>query len=222
MTEITNVNNQTLQGPPGLSGNQDISKDAFLQMLITQLKNQDPMQPMESQEFASQLAQFSSLESLNSIDTNVLEGVTADYVLTQSINNTMATTLIGRNATVSGNNFQYDENGADLQFRLGDDAKIVTVTIRDENGNIVRTEEISNLELGNNTYLWDGSDSDGNEVGADTYTFSIQAENANGEAVQSNTYTVGNISSVRYENGVAILVINGQEYGLEDVIEVAV
>ena len=225
MPDIVGINNVTAAGSPlKIGGGQDISKDAFLQMLITQLKNQDPLQPMESQEFASQLAEFSSLESLNSIDSNVLESVTADYVLTQSINNTMATTLIGRNATMVGNQINLvGEDNIDLQYSLSGEAESAVINIRDEDGNVIRTIENHDPHLGNNSIEWDGKDNDGNSVDRDqTYTFTVEAENARGETVQNMTFTTGPISSVRYENGVAILVINGEEFSLEDVIEVGV
>ena len=77
-------------GGAGPAAQSDPNQDMFLQLLVEQLKNQDPMSPMDSQDFVAQMAEFSSLEKLQSIDDNVAEGTDMNYILTQSINNTMA------------------------------------------------------------------------------------------------------------------------------------
>ena len=80
-----------------------MEKDEFLKLLVTQLSHQDPLKPMESHEFASQLAQFSSLEQLQNMNGTMEESIMSDYMMTQSINNTLATTLIGKTAVANGN-----------------------------------------------------------------------------------------------------------------------
>ena len=88
------VNSQTT------NSNSVLGKDDFLQLLITQLKNQDPLNPTDGTEFASQLAQFSSLEQLTNLNDAIQQNMNNSYYLTQSINNSLASNLVGKNVTV--------------------------------------------------------------------------------------------------------------------------
>ena len=93
-----------------------LDKDAFLELLITQLQNQDPLNPTDSVEFTAQLAQFSSLEQLNNVNDNLeqLQNFQA------SINNSQAVALIGKDITANGNFLQLTNGGP-----VGCDGKMV-------------------------------------------------------------------------------------------------
>ena len=82
------------------SGSSTLGKDDFLKLLIVQLRNQDPLNPTEGTEFAAQLAQFSSVEQLTNINSTLTESLATNKLLTQSIGNSLATTMIGK--TVKG------------------------------------------------------------------------------------------------------------------------
>lgn len=220
--EITNALQNT-----GLPGNQSIFQDSlggdeFLQLLVAQLQNQDPLSPMESQEFAAELAQFSSLEKLASIDDTLAESVSTDIVLTQAINNTLASTLLGQEVTAIGNTFVHSP-GEDnsMIFRLGDYAETVDVVIYDGSGNEVRRIEAGSRNSGEHSVDWDGRGQDGREMLAGDYSFQIEAKTASGDPVSAMTMIRGAISSIRYENGAAVLIINGGEIAFSDVLEIA-
>lgn len=203
-------------------GSEILGKDDFLKILVTQLQNQDPLDPSSPDEFASQLAQFSSLEQLQNMNSNLQGAIELDLLLNQAINNTMATTLIGRNVKAGGNAVELTEGteSISLHFDLASSAKTVKVEIRDGEGNIVRTLEIKDQLEGDHKIAWDGKDENGETLESGKYTFDVSAKDIEGEAVAANEYIVGRIDSIRYENGSAILLIGGLRIGLDAVIEI--
>jgi flagellar basal-body rod modification protein FlgD len=197
-----------------------MAKDEFLQLLVTQLSHQDPLKPMESHEFASQLAQFSSLEQLQNLNGTMEEGILSDYMMTQSINNTLATTLIGKNAMASGNNFSFTGDEVNLQFKLESPAEAVTVTIKDSAGNIVKTITDTNLTEGINAIEWNGGNAIGDLVTEGDYSYSISAYDSNEASVLATPLISGVIEGITFEEGGIVLMINGQSISLNEVLEI--
>ena len=93
-----------------------LGKDDFLKLLVKQLQNQDPMNPLDSSQFATQLAQFSSVEQLANINTNLEASISTNQLMAQSIGNSLASSMIGRDVKASGNTLQW--NGTD-EVRFG-------------------------------------------------------------------------------------------------------
>lgn len=202
-------------------GNADMGKYEFLQLLVTQLKNQDPLSPLQSQEFAAQLAQFSSLERLMDIDTSLQQGMDADMMLAQTINNTMATNFIGKEVVAYGDTFPLlTGQTAPLSFELGGNAKEATIEIYDANDNLVRTIKMSELEKGRHTIDWDGKDDAGNALQGGTYHFKITALDDEDNPVNVQTFTRGIVSAVKYEQGQPVLVVDGKEIYFGDVVQI--
>ncbi|MFH1851035.1 MAG: flagellar hook capping FlgD N-terminal domain-containing protein [Candidatus Neomarinimicrobiota bacterium] len=195
----------------------------FLTLLVEQLKNQDPLEPMDNQEFVAQMAQFSSLEELQSINSNLAESTELDLILTQSINNTMAATLIGKEISALGDHLAYNgDDPVNVQYHLGDYAEQVSVTIRDADNQVVRVlTEDSGLAAGSQTLNWDGRDAEGNRLEAGTYAVEITAKDGNGNSIEATTMMTGIVSSVRFESGNAILVVSDIEISYADVLEIS-
>ena len=140
------------------------------------MQYQDPMDPMSGTEFASQLAQFSSVEELTNINTELGQSISANSVLTQSINNDLAATFIGKNVQATTNTFTYSGTGTtELGYNLPSAASTVTVNISDGSGNVVKTIQSAPTGNGDQSFTWDGTNDAGNQVGSGTYTFSVQA-----------------------------------------------
>jgi len=220
MDPISAINAQPSQSLFG-TNNAALGKEDFLRILVTQLRNQDPINPVNSENFATQLAQFSSLEQLQNINDSLGQGIESDMLLNQAINNTMATTLIGQTVRAAGNVVAVSEGkGADINFSLGAAAKKVTIEIRDANGSLVKTVELEQKVAGDQKFEWDGKDSSGNQVAEGKYQFSVQAEDVDGNAIPSQEFIVGEITGIRYQDGGAILVLGNLNVSLGSVIQI--
>lgn len=203
------------------SSNSTLGKQDFLQLLVTQLKNQDPLSPMESQEFASQLAEFSSVELLTSMDSNLQRGMDSDLLLMNAIQNTMAANFIGKEVTSLGDAVQLGENdNVALHFKLASSANQVTVTIRDAAGRVVRTIALEGRSGGDNELEWDGKGDDGQRLSAANYTFDVVAKDAKGNTVNAVEIFKGKITSVQYMNGSAILAAGNIQIPFADVMQI--
>ncbi len=183
----------------GLSSAQTLDENDFLNMLITELQNQDPTNPLQSTDLAAQLAQFSQVSELQTMNTNIQNSTNANLVLTESINNTMAATLIGKEVKVNSSTIAYDgTTQPSVGVTLSGNAADVQVQIKDSNGNVVRTIDAGPKPSGDNTIAWDGKDDSGNQVEAGNYTFSISATDSAGNTVSSASYALGVVQGVKY------------------------
>ncbi|MFQ5649086.1 MAG: flagellar hook assembly protein FlgD [bacterium] len=221
MDEITALGQPN---PQNLLGNNSaiLGKDDFLKILVTQLRNQDPSDPLQADEFAVQLAQFSSVEQLQNISSLLQNSIQLDLLLNQAINNTMATTLIGKQVRAAGDAISHIEGqDTEIHYRLSEPAASVRIQIRDEDGNVVRTISLQEQLQGNQTYSWDGKDDDGQEVPVGKYHFSVTAQDFDGNPLAAEEFVFGTISSVRYQDGNAILRVGEVEINLTDVIEIS-
>ncbi|MBU1706289.1 hypothetical protein KKB28_00060 [bacterium] len=211
--------------PPAdmITSSSDATNQAdFLKMLIAQLTNQDPLSPLEGTEFASQLAQFSSLEELQKMNAGLDGTLEANLVLAQSINNSLATMLIGKTIRADLSSVELGESGsASIQFQLDEAAADVTIEIVDENGETIRTLSAANLAAGENSLEWNGYDDDGNRVAAGEYTVQMTAKDAAGQSVAATLFFEGRVTGIQYRNGIAILMVGTREINLRDVISVS-
>ncbi len=197
-----------------------MDQEQFLQLLVAQLKNQDPLSPMESQEFASQMAQFASLESLHSIDARLGDSLDAQLMSTQAITNTMAASLIGKEVVAAGDGLVLKNGTANLHLTLADPAKTVEITIYDQEGNTIQTIWRHGLDSGESTVVWNGSDYSGNNAADGAYTYSVIATDKDGNPVRTLQTASGIITGVNYEGGVAILLAGDLVFPMGNVISI--
>ena len=198
-----------------------LGKDDFLKLLITQLNYQDPLNPMKGTEFSAQLAQFSSVEQLQNIHQELKNSIDANYLLTTSINNTLAATVIGKTVKATGNQIYLGESGeATLHYDLSSKAKKVTIEILDENDQVKRTITLDNVGKGEQSYTWDGKDNAGIALGQGTYHFRVKASDEEGNPVSVQTYMVGTITGVCYGYNGAELLVGDLTLAMSDVYEI--
>ncbi len=212
----TNTANVTTAG-----SNTELGKDDFLNLMITQLKYQDPMDPLDSAAYSSQLAQFSSLEQLTNINTSLNNSIDANYVLTQSINNTMSASWIGKDVKLTGStltNSGQDEIG--FGYNLPSAATNISVKIYDKNGAVVKTIENAEKGVGDHKLFWDFTDNNGVKLSSGNYTFKVTATNGAGKDITADTFRIGTINSIRFTSNGTILVVDGTEYSLSDITEI--
>lgn len=202
-------------------GKSVLGKDDFLKLMLMQMKNQDPLNPMESTEFAAQLAQFSSLEQLLNLNDQMKTSIDANFYLTQSINNTLAATFIGKEAKLSTNTFQFNgQESQSIGYKLSARATNITVKIYDENGALIRTLENVPANAGDNKLSWDFTDNNGNNVPYGKYRFEVEAYDAEDKPINVSEYVLGKIGGVRFTEFGTKLLINGTEFNLSDILEI--
>jgi flagellar basal-body rod modification protein FlgD len=210
-------------GNDRLTGSQQVlGKDDFLQLLVTKLRYQDPMSPMADEDFAAQLAQFSSLEQMQNIADGIAESNQWDLLQMQSLNNAMASSFIGREIQANYNTV-YVEDGkpATISFSLPDSASEVTLTIKDSEGNVVKTLTENEMSAGAHILEWDAKATSGNTVPDGTYSVEATATGYNGSDVSPKLSLVGVVESVLYKDGAAYMRVNGIEIPLGDISAVA-
>ncbi|MBK8231928.1 MAG: flagellar hook capping protein [Candidatus Eisenbacteria bacterium] len=216
--EISATTSQTDLGLTStLAGGSELGRDEFLSLLILQMRNQDPLDPMENQEFIAQLAQFTSLEQMMSLNQKFDDSM----VLTQSLNNAAAAGMIGRTVRANGSQVDLaDAGGTEVGYFLPVEAAEVTLKLFDDQGVLVRTITSSEGTSGPHHMTWDGKDDLGDRVAAGRYQLQVSAKDETGAAVDALTVVSGKVEGVTFKNGGALLLINGQELPLSSLLEV--
>ncbi|PHM29345.1 flagellar hook assembly protein FlgD [Xenorhabdus budapestensis] len=150
-------------------------KDNFLNLLVTQLKNQDPTNPMQNNELTAQLAQISTVEGIEKLNKS-LGAIVGQMEGNQTMQTTM---LIGRKVMIPGDKILVGSNEkkeiSTFGFELNRPADSVKVTIKDKSGAVVRELDIGKLNTGVHNLVWDGKDADGKEVADGAYSFTVSA-----------------------------------------------
>jgi flagellar basal-body rod modification protein FlgD len=214
---INNASQFSSSGATGAGGTSETNQDMFFKLLITQLQNQDPTNPMDGTEFTAQLAQFSQLEKLDTMNSSL------DYLqlYLASLNNAQTVDFIGKEITARGDAVELAaDSSADLSYILAGNAHTVTIEIVDQDGQVVRTLDRGPQNAGNQTVDWDGNDSNGNHAGAGVYTFNITATDADGGTVDSTTLLTGVVDSVTFEDGITYLLVGKRKVAIGDIITV--
>jgi len=194
-----------------------VTKDDFLKLLIAQLQNQDPLQPMDNQQFAVQLATFNSLEQL--IDINKSLG-TLQSTQTQT-NQFNATSLIGKEIDGTGNSISLETgNSTTVNYQLSGNAAKVVINITDSNGALVRQLQFGAQKAGDQQISWDGKDSAGKSVPSGNYSFEINAFDLNGKQVTAASRTRGVVTGVQLNGSEPMLQLGTLQVPLSSVTSV--
>lgn len=194
--ELLNSVNGSKKGASSASGTQD----RFLKLLVTQMQNQDPLNPMDNAQVTSQMAQLSSVEGIDKLNTT-LSTMMANSKSSESL---QAANLIGRSALVAGNTIHLesstDKDGKTTTFsafgvEIPANTDDLNVTIKDASGNVVKEYALGKQSAGILPLSWDGTDSKGNTLAKGDYKFSASATSG-GKAATVNTLSLENINSV--------------------------
>ncbi len=180
--------------------------DDFLKLLTTQLQNQDPTAPLDSDRFTQQLVQFSSVEQ--AIKTNQTLSQLLD--MTRASQLLSAASYVGREVEFSGDSLFLPASGAaEIAYDLPRDAASVRARILDGEGNEVAVEEGLPVERGSHRYLWSGTGRDGRRLPSGTYRVEFEARDANGVTIDARLRSAGTVESVRFEGDRLMLSVGG-------------
>jgi flagellar basal-body rod modification protein FlgD len=146
-------------------------QDRFLKLLTTQLKNQDPLNPMDNAQMTSQLAQISTVDGITKLNATLQQLLTSS-VDAQAL---QAAALVGHQVMVAGSGLQLGSTGAVGGVELGANADQVAVTIKDVNGIVMNTMNLGKLDAGVHNFTWDGKNSSGAQAVTGAYSISVTA-----------------------------------------------
>ena len=210
------------RGNPIKTGSQQVlGRDEFLQLLIAKLQHQDLLKPVTDDDFVAQLAQFSTLEQMDQISEGIATSNQWDFLQNQSINNTMAANLIGKEVRATYNGlYLQDEGNASINFTNESLAKEIRFTIKNEAGEVVTSFTQNNVPAGTNRMEWDGKDGLGNRMSAGYYTVEVSAIANDGSTYVPKLSLVGIVKSITYKDGGSYLRVNGTDIALGDITSI--
>jgi len=185
------------------------TQDRFLKLLVTQMKNQDPLNPMDNAEVTSQMAQLSTVTGIDKLNVT-LQALSGSMASSQSLQ--AAAAMIGHGVLVPGNGVDLAEGFGYGGVDLAQSADNVDIAIHDQAGALVRNFSLGPQPVGLANWQWDGRDNSGASVTEGSYTFTVDAVQA-GNRVDAAALQFGMVNSVTQDNqGVALSV--GQMDGI--------
>ena len=190
--------------------------DAFLLLLTTQLKNQNPMEPLDTNQFTQQLVQFASVEQ--QLKTN--DQLTTLVSLQQTAQSTQALTFVGKTAVVDGSTAALTNASATWNLGVPTNSN-VTISIANSTGQTVFTGNYAVNAGSNQAFSWDGKGNDGTQWPDGKYTLTATAADTAGNAVAVSTQIQGVVDSVDLTQSPPLLSINGQTYTVNQIRSIA-
>ncbi len=212
-----------VSGVSGTSGTSSLNQsratiaenfDTFLQILTTQLRNQNPLDPLDTNQFTQQLVQFTGVEQ--QLKTN--EYLEAMITSTQNSGNAQAVSYVGKVVTAEGSKSELVSGAARWHFAV-ETATNITATVRDQNGNVVYTKTGS-VAQGESVFTWDGVGDDGRTRADGSYTITIEGRDSNGKLVPVATEMTGEVTGVDFTGTEPVLMIGTARVNLSAVLSV--
>lgn len=192
------------------------TENRFLTLLVTQLKNQDPLNPLDNAQVTSQMAQINTVSGIEKLNATLGKLLSA-YDDSKSV---QSAAMIGKNVLVPGSDLKLTANGAAAGVLLDSPADRVLVKISDSTGKEVNIEDLGAKGAGSFAFVWDGKDADGNALPAGKYSFTVEATKA-GNKVTSKPLEFGTVSAlVRSGNGFQLDLGEGGLVGFNDVQQI--
>jgi flagellar basal-body rod modification protein FlgD len=167
------------------------AQDRFLKLLTTQLKNQDPLNPMDNAQMTSQLAQISTVDGIEKLNAT-LQKMLASSASAEAM---QAAALVGHQVMVPGSGLQLGDSGAAGGIELGAGADQVTVTIKDVNGIVMNSLNLGSLDGGVHDFAWDGKTASGVRAVNGAYSISVNATRG-GDKVAATALQLGSVLNI--------------------------
>ncbi|WP_447651399.1 flagellar hook assembly protein FlgD [Pseudomonas abietaniphila] len=203
------------------TGASTLGKDSFLQLLVTQMQNQNPLDPQDNSEFVAQLAQFSSLETMQNLSTSV-DAIGGMYQSSQAL---QASSLVGRSVIVDSGSTNVDTTkGMTGQVVLPSTSTTTSVNVYDSTGTIVRTIDLGEQKAGNASFTWDGKDDAGQTLATGNYSFKATGS-LDGTNTGLTTYLPATVTSVTMGSAGTAMTLNlanGENIALSKVQQIGI
>jgi flagellar basal-body rod modification protein FlgD len=194
-----------------------MNKDDFLTLFVTQLQNQDPLNPMDGTQFISQLAQLTQVEQAYNTNSNLekLIGMMNDSSALSSVS------YIGQEITAAGSEVALTSGGeAKLSYVVPKTAEQVVVQIKDSSGSTVRTLTQGQTAPGAASLVWDGRNDAGTALPSGTYTFAVKGVDSSGNTFTCETRTGGKVDGVSFSGSSPVLTVGGLEIPFSSLLSV--
>lgn len=192
------------------------AEDRFLTLLTTQLKNQDPLNPMDNAQLTSQLAQISTVNGIEKLNAT-LQTLLSSMTETQAM---QAASMVNHGVLVPGASLALGESGGIGGFELAAGVDELTVTIKDANGLVMRTLSLGAQDAGIHPFVWDGKTDAGAQAALGSYSFSLAAKRG-GEATTATALAYGLVQAVTRNNGSLTLDVGALgEFGMADIKQI--
>jgi flagellar basal-body rod modification protein FlgD len=188
--------------------------DTFLQILTTQLKNQNPLDPLDTNQFTQQLVQFTGVEQ--QLKTN--QFLEAMMTATQNSGNSQAVSYVGKVVTAEGNKAELVQGSAKWHFAVEKPANI-TATVRDMDGNVVYTKTGS-VAQGESIFSWNGIGNDDRPKPDGSYSITIEARDHDGKLIDVATEMTGEVTGVDFTGSEPVLMVGTARVNLSAVVSV--
>jgi flagellar basal-body rod modification protein FlgD len=210
-TPTTTTSNASTAQAAGAIGSQQLAGNfnTFLTLLTTQLQNQDPLSPLDTNQFTQQLVEFASVEQQVNMNSNLQTLIS----MQQTSASLQALQLVGANVTINSNTASLSKaTGSPATWGFSSPAPATgAVTITSSTGQVAFTGTMP-LSAGSQTYTWNGQGNNGVSWPDGNYTLSINAVGANGQPVTVTTQVQGTISSVNVSQNPLQVTVGGQNY----------
>jgi len=221
VNSTTNSTSSLINSINGSSGSTktttaDEMQTRFLNLLVTQLKNQDPLNPMDNSQMTTQLSQISTVSGIEKLNST-LEKLLGSYSGTQTM---QAAAMIGKTVLTAGTELQLGESGAVGGVTLDSAADKVTITIKDAAGNTVQTQNLGSQAAGTVNFAWDGKSDAGVDLADGKYSFSVKAMQGDSDVV-STALQAGTVNAVTLaKDGLSLQLANGKTASYTDVKQI--
>jgi len=194
-----------------------MNKDDFLKLFMTQLQNQDPLNPQDSSQFIGQLAQLTQVEQAYNTNSNLQNVLTAQ----NNTNSLAAVSFVGKDILATGSQISLADGGQpSLNYRISQAAAQTTIDITNADGTKVRTLTQGQTAAGDYAVTWDGKDNNGNALPAGIYNFAVNGTDASGSAFSGTTLLQGKVDGVKLDGSSPVLTIGGIDVPLSALLTV--
>lgn len=223
MDAITGVTTGGVSGvPENASVSKGLGEDDFLNLLLRQLENQDPLNPLKGEELAAQLAQFTSVQELQNINRRLEVGIQSDNLLGQAISNSLATGLLAKHVRVATDAMSLGDSGP-ARFLVLPESHVARMSVRiyNEYGQLVTAYQAGAANAEVTRVEWDGATDAGPRAARGVYRVEVSATNDAGDSVPVEVMNGGLVDGIRYNADGAWLTVGDDLYSVADVAEVS-